>query len=206
MGLSRAVPALVQPVLPPSPDQEGRDDTERPQSRCKAAVSAAPKNMDGRDTKQLGGGRVRVVGTYGAAARRARWVYPSATVPRRRSRPCTASFPSRSSNLSSTRRRTAPCWSKSTPPGPGRQHRDGWLGAAPLKGVSVQFWDITLTEYSFVYYSYTWLLQPSSVAVLVLKKMRCGSMGFYFFSFGSFIPLTKPWVYISVCYYWHDCC
>lgn len=82
------------------------------------------------DTKPLGGGRVRVVSTYGAAARPARWAYPSATAPRRRSRPCSASFPSRSANLSSTRRRTAPRWSKNTLPGPEQQHRHGWLGAA----------------------------------------------------------------------------
>lgn len=108
--------------------------------------------------EQLGGGRVRTVSTYGAAARPARWADPPATVPRRRNRPYTASFPSHSANHCSTRPRSTPRWGKRTPPGPGQQHRDGWLGAALLKGVSVQFGDITLIEYSFVYYSYTWLL------------------------------------------------
>lgn len=154
-----------------------------------------------QDTRQLGERRVRLLGTYGAEARPPRWADPSATVPRMWSRPWSTSFPSRSANHCSTRPRSAPRWSKSTSPGPGEQHRDSWLGAALLKGVSVQFWDIILIEYSFVYYS--WL--PSSMAVLLLKEMRCGSMGFFFLA-NNLIPLTKPWVYISVCYYCHDCC
>lgn len=126
--------------------------------QCSAETWLAEPRGEQHDPNQLGGGRVGELGTHGAAAGPARWVDPSATAPRRWSHPYSASFPSRSARRCSTRPRRAPRWGKRTSPDPGQQHRHGWLGAALLKGVSGQSWDITLIEYSFVYYPYTWLL------------------------------------------------
>lgn len=99
------------------------------------------------DTKHLEGGRqmhwVRVAGTYAAAASPAHQAGPPATAPRRWIHPSSTSVPSRSAAHCSTRPRSAPRRGKTSPRSPGGQHRDGWLGASELKGISVQFWDIT---------------------------------------------------------------
>lgn len=107
-----------------------------------------------RNTKYLEGGRqtrwVRVAGTYAAAASPARWAGQPATAPRRWIHPGSTSVPSRSAAHCSTRPRNAPRWGKALCRSPGGQHRDGWLEASVLKGVSVQVGDISfLTCYSF---------------------------------------------------------
>jgi len=84
-----------------------------------------------------------MAGTYAAAASPARWAGPLATAPRRWIHPGSTSVPSRSAGRGSTRPRSAPRQGKTSSRSPGGQHRDAWLGASVLKGVGVQFGDIT---------------------------------------------------------------
>lgn len=115
-------------------------------------MAEAPREQ--HDAEYLEGVRqmhwVRVAGTYAAAAFPARQAGPPATAPRTWIRPSSTSVPSRSAAHRSTRPRSAPRWGKMSPHSPGEQHKEGQLGVFVLKGVSVQFWDITfLICYSF---------------------------------------------------------
>lgn len=133
------MPALAQPVhLPLQPKRGGRTGGS-PAARLHPQIGMEGTAGGQHDTEQLGGGKLRVLSTYGAAARPSRWADPRATVPRRWSRPCSASFPSRSANHCSTRLRSALRWGKRTAPGPGQQHRDGWLGVLCSKGTVFNF-------------------------------------------------------------------